>query len=90
MSLISNNTIPDSNIIETVILEGLIAKHGDIYINLFMDDWMVESCDEQNLIMHCNSPFHCEVIRKRLLPDIEQIVHNVYGIQPQASITIRW
>jgi hypothetical protein len=88
MILTSNNTIPDSNIIEAVILERLIAKHGDIYINLFMNDWLVESCDEQKLIMHCNSPFHCEVIRKRLLPDITHIIHSVYGIQPCISITI--
>lgn len=90
MSLTSNNTIPDSNIIEAVILEGLIAKHGDLYIHLFMDDWTVESCDEQKLIMHCNLPFHCEVIRKRLLPDIKNIIHSVYGIQLHASITISW
>jgi hypothetical protein len=84
----TENVTPDFTTIETIILEGLRAKHGELYINLFMNDWMVESCDNQKLIMHCNSPFHCEVIRKRLFPDIKHIIHSIYGIQPKISISI--
>jgi hypothetical protein len=84
----TDNVTPDMAMIEAIILEGLRAKHGELYINLFMNDWLVESCDEQKLIMYCNSPFHCEVIRKRLQPDIAHIIHSVYEIQPCISISI--
>lgn len=84
----NKTSLYDNATLETVIRAGLMSKHGDLYIQLFMNDWAVESCDEQKLIMHCTSPFHCEVIRKWLLPDIENIIYSVYGFQPCVSVTV--
>ena len=84
----NHDYIPCPDTLEAIIRESLSAKYGDTYVNLILDGWAVDSCTANDLIMHTESAFLCEIIHSRLLPDIEKVLTDTYRIHPILQISM--
>ena len=80
--------IPKPSIVEHRLRSGLEDRFGMVYAEQLLSTMTVDSCDEKDLIIHVDSAFQCDVIRKKLVPSMEEIISDVYGIHPVISIVL--
>ena len=81
-----HNFIPRPDAAEKIILTGLEARFSHSFLECMIKSLTVSSCDAQDLIIHIESDYDHDLLRKRILPVIETIISGIYDIHPVISI----